>query len=63
MTDMSTIERALELAGTGRYRTIVGLKNALRLDKMEAIDAHLEGTSIRRQLVALMASAAARNSG
>lgn len=61
MNDPSTIERAIQLARTGQFRTIGALKDALRGENMEGVDAHLAGVSIRRQLVGLMESAASKD--
>jgi hypothetical protein len=53
------IERAFELARTGGCRTMDELRKRLSRESYIAVDAHLAGASIRRQLKALMREASA----
>jgi hypothetical protein len=46
----STVERAFELARSGECRGIPALVAALKSECHEAVDAHLAGSSIRRDL-------------
>lgn len=57
----SIIERAFELADTGRLHTLEELEKALARESYEAVRDHLSGSSIRAQLKArLRSSMAAR---
>ena len=51
------IERAFELARQGRCRTLEDIRRVLARESYSAIDAHLAGGTIRRQLKALMYAA------
>jgi hypothetical protein len=46
----TTVERAFQLARTGSYRTIEDIGRQLKQEQKEAVDAHLAGASIRRDL-------------
>ena len=50
-------ERAAELARSGRFDRIEQLRNRLRAERYEQVDAHLSGALTRRQLRADMAAA------
>lgn len=54
MNGKSVVERALELAGTGAYRSIDDIKRRLGGEGYAQVDAHLAGQAIRRQLKARM---------
>jgi hypothetical protein len=54
---MNTVERAFELARSGRYSTIEHLKRRLRQEGFVAVDVHLGGKAIKNQLMALMKTA------
>jgi hypothetical protein len=47
---LSTVERAYELARSGSCRTIEEIARQLKSERQEAVDAHLGGSSIRRDL-------------
>jgi hypothetical protein len=47
---LTTVERAFELARTGSCRTIEEIAAQLKLENQEAVDAHLFGSSIRKDL-------------
>jgi hypothetical protein len=47
---LSTVERAFELARTGSCRTIEEIAAQLKSEHLEAVDAHLFGSSIRKDL-------------
>ena len=53
----STIERALELAGTGRFRKIEEIRNELVRERFDDVDRHLWGAMTRRQLLEAAAKA------
>ena len=57
----STIERALELAETGKFRKIEEIRTALVRERFDDVDRHLWGAMTRRQL--LDAAAKAREQG
>jgi hypothetical protein len=46
----TTVERAFELARLGAYETLPELAAMLKRERHEAVDAHLAGPSIRRDL-------------
>jgi hypothetical protein len=50
----STVKRAFELARSGTCRTLDDLRKALRAEKCEAVDNHLESGALKRQLRALL---------
>jgi hypothetical protein len=45
-----TVERAFELARTGSHRDIGDIVATLKREKHDAVEAHLAGPSIRREL-------------
>jgi hypothetical protein len=47
---LTTLERAFELARAGSCRTIEEIAARLKLENQEAVDAHLFGSSIRKDL-------------
>jgi hypothetical protein len=47
---LTTVERAFELARAGSCRTIEEIAAQLKLENLEAVDAHLFGSSIRKEL-------------
>jgi hypothetical protein len=46
----TTVERAFELARTGRYCGLAEIAAALKAERHEAVEAHLAGPSIRKDL-------------
>jgi hypothetical protein len=46
----TTLERAFDLAGSGRFDSLEGLRRQLRAEQLTNIDGHLAGAQIRRQL-------------
>jgi hypothetical protein len=52
----NTVERAFQLAASGRFGTIQHLVIALRAENYVDAAAQLDGRTLRRQLVALMAT-------
>lgn len=50
LTRPSTIERAFEIARSGRFRTVPEIAAVLKSEWHDAVDAHLAGHSIRREL-------------
>ena len=53
----STIERAYELARSGKYRSVVEIGLQLKAERHDSVEAHLSGPSIRRDLRRLCAEA------
>ena len=45
-----TVERAYQLAGSGRCRNMAELRKVLKEEGCESIDAQLTGSTIRRDL-------------
>ena len=54
----TTLERAFELARDGQHRTMEEMRRTLASEGYSAIDSHLQGAAIRKQLRALMAGVA-----
>jgi hypothetical protein len=48
--EIGTVERAFQLAGSSECQTIEDIRKQLRREQCGNIDAHLAGSSIRRQL-------------
>ena len=62
MTDdrrLSTVERAYELARSGKCRTVDEVRTTLIREGYEAVQAHLTGPSIKRDLSSLCKAAVA----
>jgi hypothetical protein len=51
------IERAIQLAATGRFRTVTEIKLALKREGYLQRDAALDGAAIRKQLRGMMLAA------
>lgn len=47
---LSTVERAFELARSGNCRSIEEIVRRLKQEQMDQVDAHLGGSSIRKDL-------------
>jgi hypothetical protein len=47
---MNTVQRAFELAASGNFQTFQHLKWRMHREKLENVDAHLAGGTIKRQL-------------
>ncbi|WP_066589798.1 hypothetical protein [Sphingomonas pruni] len=58
---LSTVERAFELARSGSCGTVDDIRRALTVDRYPSVQAHLAGPSIRRALLALCKAANAAN--
>jgi hypothetical protein len=56
---LSTVERAYELARSGSCRTIEDIRRRLTAERYDSVQAHLSGASIKRDLIALCKAAAA----
>jgi hypothetical protein len=54
---MTTIKRAFEIAASGECTTLEELKKRLKQDGHFSVEEHLAGSSIRKQLNALIADA------
>lgn len=50
---ITTLERAFELARSGRFASVSDIRLALRRERFDQVEAHLAGSSIARQLRAL----------
>ena len=53
----TTVERAFDLARSGDCRSLPDLVAALKRERHEAVEAHLAGPSIRRDLKRLLQAA------
>jgi hypothetical protein len=51
---MTTVERAFEVARSGRVRTITEIRAQLVREGFEKAHAHLNGTGLQKQLRALL---------
>jgi hypothetical protein len=56
---LSTVERAYELARSGSCGTVDDIRRALTAEQYPSVQAHLAGPSIRRALLALCKAAKA----
>ena len=56
---LSTVERAYQLARSGTCRSIEDIRRRLTTERYESVQAHLSGASIKRDLIALCKAAAA----
>lgn len=56
---LSTVERAYELARSGRCHSVDEIRTTLIREGYEAVQAHLTGPSIKKDLAALCRAAAA----
>lgn len=59
MNDIGVIERAFELARSGRCPNLDDLRRRLQQEGYYGVEEHLRGTMLRRQLRALIQGAAA----
>ena len=50
MTAPTTLERAFALARSGTCATVNEIRQQLRAERFDQVDAHLSGSSIARQL-------------
>jgi hypothetical protein len=62
MSSQNPVERAFELAQSGRVQTLMDLTRALKAEGFESVEAHLAGTGIRKQLRSILAEEAAKPS-
>jgi len=58
---LSTVERAFELARSGSCGTVDDIRRVLTAERYPSVQAHLAGPSIRRALLALCKAARAAN--
>ena len=56
---LSTVERAYELARSGRCHSVDEIRTMLMREGYEAVQAHLTGPSIKKDLAALCKAATA----
>ncbi|MDQ2893414.1 MAG: hypothetical protein M3R64_10065 [Pseudomonadota bacterium] len=56
---LSTLERALQLARSGKCRSVNDVRQTLRREGYDAVHQHLNGAAINRQLTDLLAEARA----
>ncbi len=56
MTGLTTIERAFVLASEGSCRTVNDIRVQLKRERHDAVDAHLAGSDLQRQLKKRMAA-------
>ena len=52
--DMTTLERAFDLARGGTCRTLDEIKRTLLAERFDCVESHLAGKSIRRELKDVM---------
>jgi hypothetical protein len=57
---MHTVQRAFELAATGNYRSLEHIKIIMRRERLDSVDAHLAGGTIKRQLMNVIRNAGMR---
>ena len=57
---LSTVERAYQLAREGKCRSVDDIRTALTREGHDAVQAHLSGQSIKRDLTRLCKEAAAK---
>jgi hypothetical protein len=50
MTDPTLLERAFDLARSGRFASVADIRLALKRERFEQVEAHLAGPSLARQL-------------
>ena len=50
MSNISTLERAFELARSGDCRVVDDIRKRLKSERYSQVDEHLSGPSIKRQL-------------
>jgi hypothetical protein len=60
MTNPTTLERAFALARSGSCQSVADIRQALKRERFDNVEAHLSGSSITRQLRALCEEARAR---
>ena len=58
MSTQNTIERAFQLARSGSVQTLDDLRRRLKSEGYEAVEAHLAGAAIRKQLAQIFADTA-----
>jgi hypothetical protein len=58
---LSTVERAFELARSGSCGTVDDIRRTLTVERYPSVQAHLAGPSIRRALLALCKASRAAN--
>ena len=63
MTGQTTLERAFALARSGDCSNVNEIRQRLRAERFDQVDAHLAGPSLSRQLRALCEQAAAERAG
>jgi hypothetical protein len=54
MAQRGTVERAFELARGGECHNVGDIRHKLKLEGYSSYEEHLAGTSIKKQLLALM---------
>ena len=55
--ELHTLERAFELARAGDCTTIDDIRRRLKAEQYSQVDAHLSGSTVRRQLLDLCKAA------
>ncbi|RYF24050.1 MAG: hypothetical protein EOO77_00960 [Oxalobacteraceae bacterium] len=54
---MTTLERAFEIARAGNARTVTDIRKQLNREGYELVQSHLNGSTVQKQLRALIAIA------
>ena len=57
MNEQNPIERAFQLADSGKFRSVNDIRRQLKREGFMAIDSHLDGLGLKRQLRQRMAVA------
>lgn len=63
MSDIGTVERAVQLARGGSCRTVDDIRKTLIKERYDGVLQHLGSPSLKRQLVAMMKLAAETPTG
>jgi hypothetical protein len=54
MNDVGTVERAYQLARSGKFKTVSEIETALIRERYEGVREHLSGGTLRKELKALV---------
>ncbi len=54
MSDMGTVERAFQLARSGRFKTVSEIETALLRERYSGVREHLSGGAIKKDLRAIL---------
>ena len=54
MSQLTTVERAFQLAGDGSCRSMDEIRRKLKAERFDGVESHLSGGTIKRQLTDAM---------